>query len=362
VGILDAELLPVVGEGVTGYPVVARASCGPTGTGGSGPKVGVIANNGEGYVFAPDGKSCFGQDGNGADTPLQTDGAYAQPDHPLLPAVGHPAFADLGAGMTLLAPAAGLSRALDVAFPEYQRTGQDFLAAWSLGGSGALEPNFPQPVNDLQFLTGPSVADLDGNPGQEIVEGTASKDLAAFDAAGAPVNQKWPKLTTDWTVANPTVGSFGTLDTGGGAHKVVFGLTRSGYINGYATSAPACSPSEWPRFHHDNANSGDHSRDATLPGRPTDASVSGESLTFSAPGDDLLCGTAARYQIVTSNGPIKESNFGSAKTLANPPSPVSPGSSQSYTLPAHKRYVAVRAVDDRGNVGRIASVDTRAGG
>jgi hypothetical protein len=74
----------------------------------------------------------------------------------------------------LVAPAAGLGRALDVALPDYQPTGQDFLAAWSVTGGGQLRPNFPQPVNDLQFLTGPSVADLDGRSGQEIVEGTAS--------------------------------------------------------------------------------------------------------------------------------------------------------------------------------------------
>ncbi len=46
-------------------------------------------------------------------------------------------------------------------------------------------------------------------------------------------------------------------------------MTRSGYLNGYSTGAPACSPASWPRFHHDNANSGDYSRDATLPGKPT---------------------------------------------------------------------------------------------
>jgi hypothetical protein len=360
VGILNGELLPVVGEGITGYPVVARASCGPGGSGGSGPKIGVIANNGEGYVFTPNGTSCFGQDSEGHDTPLQTDGSYAQPDHPMIPAVGHPAFANLGDGMTMLAPAAGLNRALDVVLPEYQRTGQDFLSAWSLAGGGTLRPNFPQPVNDLQFLTGPSVADLDGVPGQEIVEGTASKDLAAFDAGGAPVNQKWPKLSTDWTVANPTIGSFGTVDTNAAARKVVFGLTRSGYINAYTTGAPACSASAWPRFHHDNANSGSYIRDAILPGRPINAAVSGGSLTFRAPGDDLLCGTADHYDAVTSDNPITESNFSSATPLANPPAPASPGTPQSYALPAHKRYVAIRAVDDRENVGRVATVDTAA--
>ena len=52
-------------------------------------------------------------------------------------------------------------------------------------------------------------------------------------------------------------------------------ITRSGYIHAYRTDAPACSPSSSPRFHHDNANSGDYSRDAVLPGAPTESEGEG---------------------------------------------------------------------------------------
>ncbi len=360
VGILDAELLPVVGEGITGYPVIARASCGgPNAQGGSGAKIGVLANNGEAYVFAPNGQSCFGRDGSG-DTPLQTDGYANQPDHPMLPAVGLPAFADLGAGMTFIAPAAGLGRALDVALPEYQRLSQDFISAWSLQGGGTVAPNFPATMNDLQFLTGPSVGDIDGLPGQEVVEGSASKDLQAYSATGTPVSGAWPKVTTDWTVANPTIGSFGTLDTDSVAHKVVFGLTRSGYIDAYSTPAPACSASDWPRFHHDNANSGDHSRDAVSPGRPMAIQIGADAKTisFKAPGDDLLCGTADHYEVVTSANPITAANFAEAEQATGGPAAAAAGRTQSFATPtATKRYLAIRAVDEQGNVGRPAAVD-----
>jgi hypothetical protein len=353
VAIVSAELLPVVGEGITGYPIVGDVNCG----GGGGPKIGVMANNGHAYVFDTDGQSCYGKS-NGADVPLQTDGYGSQPDHPLVPAVGAPAFADLdGTGLSFIAPAAGLGRALDVAFPDYQPTGQDFLAAWSVPGEGQLRPGFPQAVNDLQFLTGPSVADLDGVPGQEIVAGTASMDLNAFTAAGSEL-AGWPKLTTDWTVANPAIGSFGTLDTAASARKAVISETRSGYINAYSTSAPACSPSTWPRFHHDNANSGDYARDAALPGKPFGLSSTASRIAFKAPGDDLLCGTADRYQVVTSDRPIDETNFTAAVPLSGAPAPANPGATQTYALPAGaRRYVAIRAVDDQGNVGRPATVD-----
>ena len=352
--IVDGELLPIVGEGVTGYPVIGDVSC----NGGTdGPKVGALANNGLAYVFSPNGRSCYGR-ARGADIPLQTDGYAGQPDHPLVPAVGLPAFANLDAtGLSFVAPGAGLGRALDVAFPDYQPTGQDFVAAWSVNGGGQLRPNFPQAVNDLQFLTGPSVADLGGAPGQEIVEGTASMDLNAFSAAGNEL-PGWPKLTTDWTVANPTIGSFGTLDTADSSHKVVISETRSGYINAYRTSAQACTPSAWPRFHHDNANSGDYERDAIQPGTPYGAGHTRTTITFKAPGDDLLCGKAKRYQVVTSDKPINPSNFKSAKALPSAPAPKAAGSTQTYTIPsAAKRYVSIRAVDDQGNVGRPLTVD-----
>jgi len=364
VGIANTELLPVVGEGVTGYPVIASFSC-PFG--GAGAKVGVLANNGPAYVLNDDASSCYGDGGSGPNA-LESDVYATLPpgdeyDKPVLPAVGHPAFGQLTptpGSMQFLAPAAGINRALDVAAPDYQE-GQDFIGVWDAattsGTPSQFRQNFPQAVNDLQFLTGPSIADIDNLPGEEVVEGTSSKDLVAYNAAGLAVGG-WPKLTTDWTVANPLIGSFGTLDTEEGAGKVVVGMTRSGYIHAYATGADACSPSSWPRFHHDNANSGDYSRDAVLPGRPFDASVEGTALEFTAPGDDLLCGTATRYEIVTSDQPISSSNFNDAQPLEGAPPPEEAGTVQTYEIPtAARRYVAIRAVDEQGNVGRPAVFD-----
>jgi hypothetical protein len=356
-GIVNKELLPVVGEGVNGPPVVAPLTC-PMG--GAGPKVGALSNNGPAYIFNLDGTSCYGRDG-GKDRPLGSDLAVSpgKYDTPVIPAVGNAAFGDLGgAAPAFVAPAAGLIRALDVVLAEYQG-GQDFVGAWDTT-TGQFREGYPAAVNDLQFLTGPSVADIDGIAGEEVLEGTASKDFAAFDAAGAPASERWPKVTTDWSVAAPLVGSFGTRDTEASARKVAVNMTRSGYIHAYSTTAPACSPGSSPRFHHDNANSGDFSRDAVLPGAIEGLQLSGDktSIGWKAPGDDLLCGTAHHYKIVTSASPITASNFDQADALANPPAPKAAGQSETYTLPADvKRFIAVRAVDDQGNVGRFAEVD-----
>jgi hypothetical protein len=103
----------------------------------------------------------------------------------------------------------------------------------------------------------------------------------------------------------------------------------------YKTRAPACSPSFSPRFHHDNWDSGNYAIDAVDPGRPYDSIVRDRVLSFAAPGADLLCGTATRYEVVTSKRPITPA-----------------GTHQSYSLPAGaERYIAIRALNAAGNIG-----------
>ena len=88
-------------------------------------------------------------------------------------------------------------------------------------------------------------------------------------------------------------------------------------------------------------------------------SASGK-LAFDAPGDDLLCGTADKYEIAQSDSPITGANFGAADAVAGAPAPGEAGDRLQVTLPASpKRYLAVRALDDQGNVGRTATIDTR---
>jgi hypothetical protein len=351
IGIIDAGLLPDVGEGINGSPVVAPLHC-PSG--GSGAKVGVTPDAGPAYILNRDGSSCYGQTA-GADNTLQTDFALSagKYDTPAFAAVGYPAFGSLdGRSIDFLAPVAGLLRAVDLIAPEYQG-GQDFLGAWnpSLPTLQTL-PGFPAEVNDLQFLSGPVVGDILGRAGQEVIGATSSLDLAAFTATGAPAAASWPKLTADWTVATPTLGSFGSLDSVAGARKDVVSITRAGELSVYRTPAPACSPSSSPRFHHDAWNSGDYTRDAVPPGRPFSGRVSRGVLRFRAPGGDLMCGRAERYELVSSKAPITVANFAFAHRLRVSMAPGRPGALQRLRLPrGTRRYVALRAVDAAGNVG-----------
>jgi hypothetical protein len=113
----------------------------------------------------------------------------------------------------------------------------------------------------------------------------------------------------------------------------------------YDTSAPVCSPSSSPRFHHDPANSGDSARDAIAPGRPTDGRLTTGLLTLKAPGDDLLCGTADHYELLGAGG-----------WTTSPVKPAATGTRQTISVPAGARTISVRAVDEAGNAGRALVV------
>lgn len=324
-------------------------------------KIGVSPDAGPAYIFNPNGSSCYGTDASGHDNPLELDftAGNGQYDHPAFAALGYPAFGSFdGKAISFFTPQAGLFRALDLAINDYQG-GQDFIGAWD-PSNAQQRPGFPGEVNDLQFLAGPVVGQITASGGQAVIGGSSSLDLAAFSANGTPVSGAWPKLTGDWTIATPTLGSFGTLDTSPSAHKVVVSITRSGTLAVYTTPASACSPSSWPRFHHDDANSGDYTRDAVPPGRPYRVRLHRRILHFTAPGNDLLCGKAWRYQVVTSDSPITAENFGRAKRLKGAPRPGMAGTPQSFKLPKRvKRYVAIRAEDYAGNVGLPVSVQVR---
>jgi hypothetical protein len=354
IGLINVGLLPDVGEGINGSPVVAPVTCKE---GGAGLKIGVTPDAGPGYVLNPDGTSCYGStEGKYNVLTTEAGSGKTKTDTPSFPAVGEPSFGTLdGTTISMFAPNAGLLRALDVVAPDYQKGSQDFTAAWN-ANTGQYAPGYPAVNNDLGFITGQAVGDVTGEaPKQEVLAGTASLDLQAFGVEGSAASSAWPKLTGGWTVATPVLGSLGTIDTAAGAKKDVVSLTREGTLAIYSTPAGACSPSSWPNFHHDIANSGDYTRDAVKPGVPLNLTVINGVLTWTAPGNQLMCGTAVSYQIVTSNSPITAENFAAAKPLKGAPAPAAAGTTQTYTLPTGRkgarRYIAIRAIGEQGNIG-----------
>src|SRR5581483_4363403 len=86
------------------------------------------------------------------------------------------------------------------------------------------------------------------------------------------------------------------------------------------------------------------------------------TLRWTAPGDDLMCGTASSYEVVTSPSPITAQSFASATPLGGAPAPAAAGTAQSFALAAGaEQYVAIRAVDEQGNVGLPAVAEFNGG-
>jgi subtilase family protein len=216
--------------------------------------------------------------------------------------------------------------------------------------TGTPLPAFPRITDDFQFLSSSNIASLNGT-GNQVLAGTGLGLLHAYDGATGLDIAGFPKVTGGWLFAPAALSDDGRIAD----------ITREGYLFEWnQPSLPRCQ-TEWPSFRHDPQQSGNYDRDGTAPSTPADLNASGAQLTFKAPGDDGRCGTAHHYEIVTSNSPIQPADFADATPLANPPTPQSADSPETYTLPAHQRYVAVRAIDEAGNVGPRAQLDTAAG-
>ena len=129
-------------------------------------------------------------------------------------------------------------------------------------------------------------------------------------------------------------------------------MTRSGMLSVYPTRPSACSPSSWPRFHHDIANSGDYTRDAIPPGVPELMGLRGHVVTVRAPGGDLMCGQAAAYELAVSRHRLSAQRFSAAHPVRLQTLPARAGSVQSLSLPRGSGYLALRAIDAAGNLGR----------
>lgn len=84
------------------------------------------------------------------------------------------------------------------------------------------------------------------------------------------------------------------------------------------------------------------------------------TLTWTAPGDDDLIGTATRYDIRYSFFPINENNFAYCSSPPNVPTPSGAGSPQSCTVrdlfPGLRYYFAMKTADERLNWSTMSNV------
>jgi hypothetical protein len=214
--------------------------------------------------------------------------------------------------------------------------------------TGQPLPAFPRVTDDFQFLSSSGIAKVQPGGTNQVVAGTGLGLLHAYDGLTGLDVAGFPKVTGGWLYSPAALSEDGRIAA----------ITREGYLFEWNHAAlPKCQ-SEWPTFRHDQQGSGNYDRDGTPPSSPGTLFMKEGRLFFYAPGDDGKCGTTARYEIVTSPAPIGPDEFDSATPLAGAPAPGGAGTVEAFPLPAHERYVAVRAVDEEGNVGYPTQRDT----
>ncbi|HYN36603.1 MAG TPA: Ig-like domain-containing protein [Actinomycetota bacterium] len=249
IAILSARILPYVGEGPDGAPTLADVD------GNGDLEIGVATVAGPGYLLDHDGESFYGNDPEGKDITFATapEEFKGNPtDGPAFVAVGGGTFGELVPGViSWAAPTGGLKRLLDIAFNSQQLNAEDQVSAWDWD-TGTFTPGFPSIVNDLQFFSTPSMADVSGDGVAEILEGTAVYDARAISALEGSASG-WPKFTGGWSIA-----SAGTGDLDGDQLLDVAMVTREGWLFVWGTEGDACQGIEWPKYQHDLGNTGNH--------------------------------------------------------------------------------------------------------
>ena len=177
--------------------------------------------------------------------------------------------------------------------------------AWN-SSTGAAVPGYPRATDDFQLVSQSSVARVSGAaPAHQALVGTGMYQLHAYGPDGSEA-AGWPKFTGGWLEATAAVG-----DANGDGKLDVTTVSREGWAFLWYTDVPACGGSndEWCTWHHDEHSSANYGVDGRPPGSPRalKAKRKGKAgavgLSWKAPGDDWLCGTAAHYQVIASDGP-----------------------------------------------------------
>jgi len=237
--------------------------------------------------------------------------------------------------------------------------------------TGTAVPGYPIATDDFQLVSQASIARVagDGDAHQALV-GTGLYNLHAYgpdgtEPQGSTPATSWPKFTGGWQQATPAVG-----DSDGDGDLDVTTLTREGWSFLWDTGVDACDGSneEWWTFHHDERSSANYGTDGRPPGTPEDlVAVRGSAgvvLSWTAPGDDWLCGKADRYRLLVANGPIDHPSDGTLIREAG--AGAASGETETTTVTnaelGSATHFAVLYRDEAGNWGLLADAPIPAAG
>lgn len=244
VPLLVPGALPVVGTGTPGSPAIAEL--GPF----AQPVVGIFGAAGPIIFYDAFGGPFFGTDNGFVRVLEDWSDKGGSKDYPFLGFLGSGAFGDInGDGAPeYVAPTAGIRALLDIALPGNQEVSDFQVTAWNPLNRTVLSP-FPVVMDDMAFLTGPALADVDGDGKADVLMGSGGYMLRAFRSDGSqPAG--WPKFTFGWILASPVAG-----DVDGDGKVEVVAATREGNLYVWDTPAAATESSlPWPCMGRDRRN------------------------------------------------------------------------------------------------------------
>jgi hypothetical protein len=328
VPMLVLELLPYVGEGSNGAPVLADAD-------GDGMlEIATASIAGPPLLLRADGTPALGTGPGGhaiALASLPVEFKSGATDGPSYASLGGGAWGRLQPGLapSFVMGATGLRRLLDVVLPEQQLAAEDHVSAWN-PVTGSYELGFPAQMNDLQFFNTPAVVDVGGDGAADVIQGSATYDVRAYGFGGL-MPEGWPKQTGGWGVVTAAAGD---LDADG-TRDLAY-VTREGNLFVWRTAADACRGAEWPKYAHDLHNTGNHAADGRRPGVVRGLTVDGPHVQWRAAGGDGPCGLATAYELLVDGQRLRV-----------------PATSSQWTAPGGGvvRSVTVWAIDAEGNRG-----------
>lgn len=211
------------------------------------------------------------------------------------------------------------------------------LQGWDLR-TGSYRPGFPAKVEDYMLLSQPAIADVDGLPGKEVLQGTGLYLVHAFNALGQEA-PGFPKFTGGWNYATPAIGD---LDGDGTVEMV--STTREGYLFAWSLDGTAAGNDQWWGAAHDDRSTSRHGTDTRPPAAIQGLTRVAGAVTWQRTGDDWSAGTPAATIVVVDG--VRQELPGDATAL--------PGVDDKAT-------VEVWAVDEAGNRGLSAVLGPKRG-
>jgi hypothetical protein len=240
---LAADAIPIAGEGTPASPALADVD------GDGADEVAIAAFTGQPDLYRGDG-SRFAGGGQQFTTTGKGSRSRTTAESALAFGSGG-AFGRLAKGgpLAFFSGLAEMRFVLATQAPATTVPYQHILGGWD-AASGDYLAGFPAPVEQLQIIGAPAVADVDGDGAAEAVAGSSGLLLHAFREDGSEPDG-WPKQTGGWLFAAPAVG-----DVDGDRKLEVVAVTREGYMWVWNTPTRASGLVEWAMFRHDARNTG----------------------------------------------------------------------------------------------------------